>query len=446
MSAPARLVATAARRPRALLSVLPLAPAQAVDIKEVSTPLGIKAWLVEDRSVPIVTMSFSFNGGIASEPEGQRGVTSLMANLLTDGAGTLGAQAFMRRQEDSEVSLGFSASLDRVSGSLRVLSANRAEGFEMLRLALTAPRFDPDMLEQRRAQAISSLAQSEQRPQAVAARTMMTAVFGGHPYASNAEALREGLRTLTVDQIKARAATVLSRTGLVIAAVGDIDEADFARELDKAFGGLPAGPALAELPEWKPSARARTIVVERPVPQSTVQIVMPGIARDDPDWYAAFVMNHIFGGGGLGSRLATEVREKRGLAYGASSGLRLYRKASLMVISTASANEKVGEAVRVIRAEMARLRSEGVTEQELADAKTYLTGALPVSLDSSGSIASLLYSMQIDGLPRDHLDKRAALIAAVKPEDIRRVARRLLRDDAAVTVVVGKPVGLPTEP
>ena len=429
-----------------LLSVLPLAAAGAVDIREISTPLGIKAWLVEDRSVPVVTMSFSFNGGTASEPEGQRGVTSMMAVLLTDGAGTLGAQDFKRRQEDSEVSLDFGASLDRVSGSLRVLSVNRSEGFEMLRLAMTAPRFDADMLEQRRAQSISALAQSEQRPQAVAARTMMNAVFGGHPYDSNAERLRDNIRTLSVDQVKARATTVLSRTGLVIAAVGDIDEADFARELDKAFGGLPAGPAPAELPEWKPSGKARTIVIERPVPQSTVQLALPGIARDDPDWYAAFVMNHIFGGGGMGSRLATEVREKRGLAYGASSGLRLYTRASLMVISTASANEKVGEAIRVIRAEMARMRTEGATEQELADAKTYLTGALPVSLDSSGSIASLLYSMQIDGLPRDHLDKRAALIAAVKPEDIRRVARRLLRDDAAVTVVVGKPVGLPTEP
>jgi zinc protease len=430
----------------ALLSVLPLASAGAVDIKEITTPLGIKAWLVEDRSVPIVTLNFSFDGGTASEPEGQKGVTSLMAILLTDGAGTLGAQDFKRREEDSEMSLGFGASLDRVSGSLRVLSANRAEGFEMLRLALTAPRFDADMLEQRRAQSISGLNQSEQRPQAVAARTLMTAVFGSHPYASNAEGLRDGLRTLTVAEIKARAATVLSRTGLVIAAVGDIGADDFAREIDKAFGALPAGPALAELPQWEPSGKARTIVVERPVPQSTVQIVLPGIARDDPDWYAAYVMNHIFGGGGLGSRLATEVREKRGLAYGASSGLRLYKKASLLVISTASANEKVGEAVRVIRTEMARMRTEGVTDQELADAKTYLTGALPVSLDSSGSIASLLYSMQLDGLPRDHLDKRTALIQAVKADDIRRVARRLLRDDAAITIVVGKPVGLPTEP
>jgi zinc protease len=430
----------------ALLSLLPLASAGAVEIKEIRTPLGIKAWLVEDRSVPVVAMNFSFDGGTASEPEGQKGVTSLMAILLTDGAGTLGAQDFKRREEDSEMSLGFGASLDRVSGSLRVLSANRAEGFEMLRLALTAPRFDADMLEQRRAQSISSLNQSEQRPQAVAARTLMTAVFGSHPYASNAEGLRDGLRTLTVAEIKARAATVLSRTGLVIAAVGDIGADDFAREIDKAFGALPAGPAPAELPQWKPSGKARTIVVERPVPQSTVQIVLPGIARDDPDWYAAYVMNHIFGGGGLGSRLATEVREKRGLAYGASSGLRLYRKASLLVISTASANEKVGEAVRVIRTEMARMRTEGVTDQELADAKTYLTGALPVSLDSSGSIADLLYSMQLDGLPRDHLDRRTALIQAVKAEDVRRVARRLLRDDAAITIVVGKPVGLPTEP
>jgi len=430
----------------ALLSMLSLASAGAVEIKEIRTPLGIKAWLVEDRSVPVVTLNFSFDGGTASEPAGQKGVTALMAILLTDGAGTLGAQDFKRREEDSEMSLGFGASLDRVSGSLRVLSANRAEGFEMLRLALTAPRFDADMLEQRRAQSISGLNQSEQRPQAVAARTLMTAVFGSHPYASNAEGLREGLRTLTVAEIKARAATVLSRTGLVIAAVGDIGADDFAREIDKAFGALPAGPALAELPQWQPLGKARTIVVERPVPQSTVQIVLPGIARDDPDWYAAFVMNHIFGGGGLGSRLATEVREKRGLAYGASSSLRLYKKASLLVISTASANEKVGEAVRVIRTEMARLRTDGVTDQELADAKTYLTGALPVSLDSSGSIANLLYSMQLDGLPRDHLDKRTALIQAVKAEDVRRVAQRLLRDDAAITIVVGKPVGLPTDP
>jgi zinc protease len=430
----------------ALAAALPLAAAHAIDIQEVATPLGIKAWLVEDHSVPVVTMAFSFDGGTASEPEGQKGVTSLMAILLTDGAGTMGAQAFTRRTEESEASLQFGASLDRLSGSLRVLSANRDKGFELLRLALREPRFDGEMVEQRRSQTISSLNQSEQRPATVAGRTVMAAAFAGHPYSSGAEGLRESLKSLTVSELKTRAATLLSRTGLVVAAVGDIDKAGLAREIDKTFGALPAGPALSELPQWKGELKQRTIVIERPVSQSTVQIVMPGIARDDPDWYAAFVMNHILGGSGLGSRLSTEVREKRGLAYGVTSSLRLYKKASLLAISTASANEKVAEAVKVIHTEMARLRTDLVTPQELDDAKTYLTGALPVSLDSSGSVANLLYSMQLDGLPRDHLDKRSALIAAVTAEDVRRVARRLLRDDAALTVVVGKPIGFGAEP
>jgi zinc protease len=425
---------------------LPLAQAWAVDIEEVTTPLGLKAWLVEDHSVPIVTLAFSFNGGTASEPRGAKGVTSMMALLLTDGAGTLAAQAFKRREEEAEVSLGFGASLDRVSGSLSVLTANRDEGFELLRLAMTEPRFDPEMIEQRRSQATSSLNQSEQRPATIAARAMMSTVFAGHPYAPDVEGVRAGLKGLTQTELKARAAALLSRTGLVVSAVGDIDKAELARQIDRAFGSLPAGPAEAAVPQWTPEIKRRTIVIEKPVSQSAVQIAMPGIARNDPDWYAAFVMNHILGGSGLGSRLSIEVREKRGLTYGVTSGLRLFRKASLMVISTASANEKVAEAVKLIHAEMARMRTDLVTPQELADAKTYLSGALPVSLDSSGSVANLLYSMKIDDLPRDHLDKRSALIGAVTAEDVRRVAKRLLRDDNAVTVVVGKPVGISAEP
>jgi zinc protease len=205
-------------------------------------------------------------------------------------------------------------------------------------------------------------------------------------------------------------------------------------------------PADADPPAWVPTTRPSLVVVERPVPQSAVRMAMPGISRQDPDWYAAFVMNHILGGGGQQSRLFTEVRERRGLAYSVSSSLRTYKKAALLMISTASANEKVADTIRVIRNEMARLRNDGPTEQELADAKTYLTGALPVSLDSSSSIAGLLHGMQIDGLPRDQLDLRPKLIAAVTAEDVRRAARRLLREDLLTTVVVGKPVGLNAEP
>jgi zinc protease len=420
------------------------APAGAVEVKEITTPLGLKAWLVEDRSTPVVALSFSFAGGSASEPDNQKGVSSLAAILLTDGAGPLAAQAFNRRQEDAAASVGFSASSDRLSGNLRVLSANRDDGFELLRLALTEPRFDQEMVDQRRAQVIGAINQATQRPATVAQRTLAATVFAGHPYAHDTSGLRDSLKGLTAADLKARAQSLLIRAGLTITAVGDIDGPELARQLDKAFGSLPQGTAPPPLPDWTPTSKPRFVTVERAVPQSSILIAMPGIPRDDPDWYPYLVMSNILGGGQQ-SRLFTEVREKRGLAYSVSAGIRTYRKAALLVVSSGSANEKVAETLRLIRGELLRLRTEGVSEQELADSKTYLSGSLALSLDSSGAIAGLMQQLQLDGLPHDHLDRRPALIAAVKLEDVRRVARRVLREEATTTVVVGKPVGLPVE-
>lgn len=416
-------------------------PAGAVEIQEITTPLGIRAWLVQDKTAPLVALSFSFAGGTASEPESRKGVTRLMALMLTDGAGTLPAEAFRFRQEDAAVSLGFGASADRLFGSLRVLTANRDEGFDLLRLALTAPRFDADMLEQRRSQAIAGLNQAEQRPRSVAERTMMATLFAGHPYGGDFQDLRVSLKTIAASDLKDRAAQLLRRDGLIVAAVGDIDAAELARALDHTFGALPVGAPLPAIADWVPTARSRTIVVDRPVPQSAVVMAMPGVLRRDPDWYAAQLLSYILGGGQQ-SRLFDEVREKRGLAYSVSSDLRTSAKASLLVISTGSANDHVAEAIQVIRREIARLRQDGVGDQELADAKTYLTGALALSLDSSAAVASLVHGLQVDGLPRDFLDRRAGLIAAVTKADVDRVARRVLRDDAISTIVVGKPVGL----
>ena len=420
--------------------VLAASRAHAVEVKEVTTPLGLKAWLVEDKSAPVVALSFSFAGGSVRDSEAQKGLTSLAASLLTDGAGPYDAQAFKQRQEEAAVSLSFGASLDAVGGSMRALSANRDEAFDLLRLAVTQPRFDADRFEQRRAQAIAALNQADQRPATVAQRTMMATVFAGHPYGINASGVRESLNGLAVQDIKKRASEFLNRSGLVIGAVGDIDSAELARQLDRVFGSLPAGPPAPDVPDSTPTARPRTVSIERPVPQSSVLIALPGLLRDDPDWHAALVMAHILGGGQQ-SRLFSEVREKRGLAYSVSAGLRVQQKAGLLVVSTGSANERVADSLRVIKSELARLR-EGVGEQELADAKTYLSGSLALSLDSSGSIAKLLHQLQVDHQPRDYLDRRAALIGAVKADDVRRVARRLLRDEAMTTIIVGKPVGV----
>jgi zinc protease len=416
--------------------------ALAVEIKTVTTPLGLRAWLVQDKSAPALSLSFSFDGGTASDPAGKLGLTTLVSALLSDGAGSFGAQTFLLRQEEAGASISFAASLDRLGGALRVLSANRDDGFELLRLALSEPRFDPEMLEQRRAQMVAALNQAKQRPGSVAARTLMEAEFAGHPYANNPDGTVEDVKGLTVADLRARAAALLMRTRLVIAAVGDIDETELARQLDRTFGGLPIGAPQPALPDWRPPTANRTIVVERPMPQSTALLGLPSLTRDDPDWYALLVLNHVLGGSGQQSRLFNEVREKRGLAYSAASSVRAYRKAGLLVISTASANERIAQSLDVIRAELSRLGEQGPTEEEFTNAKTYLAGVLALSLDSSAAIASLLHSMQIDGLAPNHLEKRDALIAAVTIDDVRRLARRLLDQNRMITVVVGKPVGL----
>ena len=193
----------------------------------------------------------------------------------------------------------------------------------------------------------------------------METLFAGHPYAADPDGTPQGLAAVTPELLKKRAAELLLRNSLVVAAVGDIGEAELARQIDRSFGVLPTGTPPALPPEWVPPTKPRTVVVERPVPQSTAVMALPGIPRDDPEWYAALVMNHILGGGGQQSRLFNEVREKRGLAYSVSSGLRTYKRAALLVMSTGSANERVAEALKVIRAEMARMRTDGVTEAEL---------------------------------------------------------------------------------
>jgi len=183
-------------------------------------------------------------------------------------------------------------------------------------------------------------------------------------------------------------------------------------------------------------------VIRRQIPQSVVLFGEQGVKRTDPDWYAAYVMNYVLGGGGFSSRLMTEVRVKRGLAYGVSTGLSPYQHGALLDGGTATRNEKTAQSIALIRSEWQRMAEGGITPQELADAKTYLIGSYPLQMDSTASIASILVAIQMDNLGIDYLDRRAALIDKISAEDVQRVAKRLLDSKALTFVVVGNPAGL----
>jgi len=391
-------------------------------------------------------MSFAFKGGSALDPADKAGVTRLMTGLLDEGAGPYSAAQFHGKLDDLAVRFSVDAGLDNIAGSLRTLSQHREAAFDLLHFALTNPHFDADAVERVRAQMQSIIREEDSNPSTIASRTLTRTMFAGHPYAQPRNGTAQTMAAITAQDVRDMHRKLFVRDRLIVAVVGDIDAAELAQLLDRAFGGLPNGNASIDLPPWPspalPAPPGKVIVIDRDIPQSVASFAEPGLKRNDPDWFAAFVMNYILGGGSFSSRLLAEVREKRGLAYSLGTGLSPYRHGGLIYGSVGTANAKVAQSIELIRAEWARLAEKGVTEQELEDAKTYLTGSFALGLDSTSSVASLLMSMQLDNLGIDYLQRRDALIRNVTVADVQRVATRLLDPSKLVFVVVGKPVGV----
>jgi zinc protease len=429
---------------RLLLVLILLAPlpALAMTIERVTSPGGIEAWLVRDRSIPVVALEYTFRGGAALEAAGREGTSSLLAAMLIEGAGDFESQRFQGALEDRVVSLGFDAGLDTFNGSLKTLTENLDFAADMLRLALTVPRFDAADLERVKARSAIGLRRAAEEPGTIAGRLWMSTAFAGHPYGRPVRGTPEGVMALDAGALRAYLRQHLTRDRLIVGAAGDITPEALGRLVDHVFAGLPARGGEARVPDAAPKDLGRTLVVRRPVPQSVVTLGHEGVKRDDPDYYAATIVNYILGGGGFNSRLTTEVREKRGLAYSVYSYIGAYDHAGLMMGGTATENARVAQSLEVIRREWQRMHDEGPSESELANAKTYLTGSFPLRLDASNRIARLMVTIQYDELGIDYLDRRSALINGVTLADARRVARRLFNADRLLTVVVGEPVGL----
>lgn len=417
-------------------------PAGAISIQRVVSEKGIEAWLVEDHNVPLMTMRFAFRGGSTLDPKGKEGLANMTSSLLDEGAGELDSMTFQQRLDDNSISIGFGAGLDNFRGSLRTLTETRAMAFDLLRLAMTSPRFDPDPVERIRSQILSSLIRAAERPRHIARRTWMRAVFPDHPYRRPANGTPESIARIKPSDMRGFVKDRLGRDNLVISVVGDITAKQLAPLLDQTFGSLPAKAKSNHVPEATPVVAGDVFVIKRDIPQSVVLFGHGGIKRNDPDYYATYIMNYILGGSSLNSRLGVEVREKRGLAYSVYSYLSTMDHAGLIMGGVATANESVAKSIEIIRKEWARMRNGKVSSQELADAKTYLTGSFFTRLNSTRRISRLLLGMQLENLGIDYISRRNSLINGVTAADIRRVAGRLLDPEKLTFIVVGTPKGV----
>ena len=427
----------------ALFLVLTAAlPARAIEVQRVISPGGIEAWLVEDHTNPIISLDLTFRGGAALDPAGKEGLANLASSLIDEGAGELDSQAFQGRMAELSISLSFSAGRDTFGGEMMTLTENRDAAFELLRLALTEARFDEEPVGRIRSQILAGLARDSQSPRSIVGRTMNKVMFPEHPYGRPVKGTPATLPGITVADLRRFVTERFARDTLFVGVVGDIGAEELARRLDQVFLGLPAMAAPADIADTMPDAQGGVVVVDRDMPQSIVAFGHAGIARDDPDFYIAYVVNYILGGGSFSSRLYDEVREKRGLAYSIYAYLNPLQHAALVMGGVATQNARVAESLDLIRAEWRRVAESGPSETELHNAKTYLTGSYPLRFSSSRRISGMLTGMQFQGLGIDYMERRNGFIEAVTLEDARRVAAYLYDADKLTVVVIGRPEGI----
>ena len=414
----------------------------AVEIQDITTPGGIKAWLVEEHSIPFTALEISFRGGTVLDRPGKRGEVNLMMATLEEGAGDMDAQGFAKARDALAASFDFGAYKDSVTISARFLTENRDEAMQLLRQALMEPRFDQDAVDRVRGQVMSILRNAETDPGDIASQAFNTMAFGDHPYGSDDNGTFDSVAGLTRDDMFAAKSRVMTRDRIYVGAVGDISAQELSTLLDDLLGDLPAtGPEVPNRVD--PALAGGVTVVPFETPQSVVIFGQKGIRRDDPDFIPAYIANEILGGG-ADSRLMREVREKRGLTYGIGAYLVAFDHSELIMGQFSSGNGSVSEAVDVVKQEWAKIAADGITEEELDMAKTYLTGAYALRFDGNGPIARILVGMQMDGLSTDYIATRNDLVTAVTLEDINRVIKRIYDPQTLTFVVVGQPDGLQT--
>lgn len=413
----------------------------AVDIQSVTSKGGITAWLLEDHSIPFTALNIRFLGGTSLDAPGKRGAINLMTALIEEGAGDLDAQSFAAGRDGLAAQFSFRSDSDGITVSAQFLTENRDAALALLASALTSPRFDQTAIDRVRGQVLSGIEADAKDPATIAANRSRAAIFGAHPYGSDVSGTADSVQALTRDDILAAFQNSIARDRIVIAAAGDTTAAELATMLDTLLGGLPAKGAPMP-PRADAVFKAGITVQDFPGPQSTVVFSQGGIRVDDPDFMAASLVNEILGGGRFTARLMTEVREKRGLTYGIGTGLASMQLAETLDGSFQASNDKVAEAIEVLRAEWAKMAAGDLTQAEVDNAKTYMIGAYPLRFDGNGAIAGILVGMQINGFAIDYPKTRNDRIAALTLADVQRLARRLIRPDQLQITVVGQPAGL----
>ena len=424
------------------ISSTALAKEKILDIQKIKSANGIEAWLVEDHSLPIISIKFAFKGaGTVNLSENQQGLSQLLSNTMDEGAGEYTSQEFQKLLSDNSITLRFNSNRDNFGGTLKFLTREKQKAAELLTIALNDPRFDEEPVERIKQANISRIKSSQTNPSWIAARIYNDRAYEGHPYALNSGGTLSTLPSITADDLRDFKNTQLTQDRLVVGASGDISAEQLGILLDNIFGKLPKTAPETNVEKTKIKNKGSTFFYKKDIPQTVLTLAVDSIDETNPDFYTLRVLNHIFGASGFGSRLMEEAREKKGLTYGIYSGLTNNEYVDALTISTSTKNDTVAQMLGIIKDEMDKIKNN-ITNEEIQKAKDFIIGSMPLSLTNNDSISSIALSLQLSNRSINYLDEYADKISAVTKKDAMRVAQDLLTPDNMLTIMVGNPTDI----
>ena len=424
----------------ALLIALAAAPASALlPIQQWTTKGGARVYFVESHELPMLDVSVDFAAGSAFDTPAKSGLAAVTLGQLKLGAGGLSENEISRRIADTGAVLGNRFDSDRGGMSLRTLTskAELQQALDVFARVLQQPEFPAAVLEREKARVIDAIRESDTKPETLLNRTFSKMIYGSHPYGLRGSGEAATVAAITRDDVAAFYRGHYLSDRAVVAMMGDVTREQAAAIAEQLTAALPRADAPAVIPPVPSLERAETRAVEHPATQSHLLMGMPGIRRDDPDYFPLYVGNYILGGGGFVSRLLDEVRSKRGLAYSAYSYFQPLKQRGPFVIGLQTRRDQAGEALAVVRATLAEFLAKGPTEDELAKAKQNIVGGFALRIDSNRKIVENLAAIGFYELPLTYLDDFAANVEKVTVDDIRRAFARHVDPARMVTVVVG---------
>lgn len=419
-----------------LISLLP-PPASANMVPQRSVlGNGIVLLTSEQRALPMVSIELLIDAGSRHDPPKHEGLANLTARLLTYGTQRRTALEISDTLDFIGAGLSAACGEDLATVSMTVLKKDLGTGLELLAEILTLSTFPQEEIDRQKQSIIASIKAREEDPGDIAQRRFEAALFPQSPYGRPVEGSEASVKGLERQNLRDFYERYYRSNGLILSVVGDISHQEIARALNEAFRSWSKGEPVT--PPVRPSTigKAETIRVNKDLTQANIILGHEGVGRENPDYYAIQVMNYILGGGGFSSRALDSIRNERGLAYSVYSYFSAEKGRGTFELVMQTRNETALEAIRIAKAEMRRMREELVTEEELSDAKDYLTGSFPLRFDTNRRVANFLAQVEYFQLGLDYPDRYPDLIRRVSREEVQRVAQKYLSPETLITVIV----------